>query len=67
MLPDFAGMSRVRLLSPGSENPMAAAGIAHHHRTDAVFHANRHFTDIERDGIRALEGRGLARAVGRVG
>lgn len=71
MLPDFAGMSRVRLLSPGSENPMAAAGIAHHHRTDAIFHANRHFADIEADGIQSLERRGLprgpARAIAHVG
>jgi hypothetical protein len=69
MLPDFASMSRTRIR--GAEDPLVAAGIAFHHRTDDVFHGTETFLGIQIRGADELEARGLgrgpARAVAHVG
>ena len=69
MLPDFASMSRARLV--GAEDPGVEAGIGFHHRTDDAFHSTPTFVRLNEDGAQSLEARGLgrgpARAVAHVG
>ena len=69
MLPDFAGMVRVRL--PESEHPELASGIAFHHATDEVFHDCPSFRELTSRAFDSLRGlgmaRGAARAVAHVG
>lgn len=69
MLPDFASMSRARLV--GADHPRVSAGIALHHRTDEVFHGAPTFVALNEGGAANLEARGLgrgpARAVAHVG
>ena len=69
MLPDFVSMARSR--PRRVDDPVVAAGVQHHLRTDDVFHAAPAFL-AHCEGIRAeLEARGVnwgaARAVGHVG
>ncbi len=69
MLPDFASITRARFA--GSNDANIEAGVAHHHKVDAVFHATDDFVllcdlSAERmlaDGVR----RGTARAVAHIG
>lgn len=69
MLPDFASMSRARLVMP--TDATLAAGVALHHRTDDAFHSAPPFvrlctrwgSELERRGF----GWGAARAVAHVG
>jgi hypothetical protein len=69
MLPDFASMSRTRLLGAG--DPRVAEGIALHHQTDEAFHGAPTFLELYVSGTEDLEARGLgrgpARAVAHVG
>lgn len=69
MLPDFASMSRARLIE--AEHPTVAAGVAFHHATDHVFHGAPTFVDLYERGTSQLEAAGLdrgpARAVAHVG
>ncbi len=69
MLPDFAGMAGVRLLSVG--DPELAAGVRLHHRTDDVFHGAPVFSALVQEAISTLTARGVergpARAVGHIG
>jgi acyl carrier protein phosphodiesterase len=69
MLPDLTGMMSVRLR--GATDPELAAGIHHHHATDAAFHAAPAFVALCSQGgtllIAAGVGRGTARAVAHVG
>lgn len=70
VLPDVASMAGVRVQYQRLPEPMAA-GVRHHQRADAVFHAHPAF----RQGMAALRGDlaaaglagGAARAVGHVG
>lgn len=68
MLPDFAGMIGARLCA--ADDPELAAGIALHHRTDAVFHAAGAFTSLLHGMRDTLTSRGVprgtARAVGHI-
>jgi hypothetical protein len=70
MLPDFAGMARLRLATAPAD-PELARGIALHHRTDQVFHEARAFQELSQavvlDLTRQGVARGPARAVGHVG
>lgn len=69
MLPDFASMSRARLVMP--DEPALAAGVALHHRTDEAFHAAAPFVGLCTKWGAELERRGLtwgaSRAVAHVG
>lgn len=69
MLPDFASMSRTRVLEVS--HPELHAGVELHHRTDRVFHGTSHFAALCREATRALlergVGRGRAQAVAHVG
>jgi acyl carrier protein phosphodiesterase len=69
MLPDFAGMAGVRLLSIG--DPELEAGVRLHHRTDDVFHGAPAFSALVQETIATLTARGVergpARAVGHIG
>jgi hypothetical protein len=68
MLPDFASLSGVR---PEVVDPTVAAGVAHHHRADAAFHAAAPFQRLLADGVRSLResavSRGSARGAAHVG
>lgn len=69
MLPDFATMSGGRL--EDCEHDAVRAGVAHHHRTDAVFHAASTFVELcRRSAARLDRGSvrwGTARAVAHIG
>jgi hypothetical protein len=69
MLPDFATMVRARLDEP--TDPAIAAGVAHHHATDAAFHTMPAVLGLMRelDGRLAALGcaRGPRRAVAHIG
>jgi acyl carrier protein phosphodiesterase len=69
MLPDFATMVRSRL--GDAEDPDVAAGIAHHHATDATFHGMPAVLGLMReldDRLAALGcARGPRRAVAHIG
>jgi len=69
MLPDFATMVRVRLADP--TDTAIAAGIAHHHATDAAFHGMPAVLGLMReldDRLAALAcARGPRRAVAHIG
>jgi acyl carrier protein phosphodiesterase len=69
MLPDFAGMTRVRLAASAEES--VQAGIALHHATDQVFHDSEPFMALMAQAFQALTqlgvARGPARAVAHVG
>lgn len=69
MLPDFAGMARVRLAQSAHES--VQAGIALHHATDQVFHDSEPFMALVAQLFQALARRevprGPARAVAHVG
>lgn len=69
MLPDFASMCGGTLATP-TEEPLAA-GVALHHRTDAVFHHHRHVLELMGELherlLRAGCGRGPARAGSHIG
>lgn len=63
MLPDFAGMTRVRL-APIVEQSVGA-GVALHHETDQVFHDSEPFLALMAQAFTALTGRGVARGPAR--
>jgi hypothetical protein len=63
MLPDLAGMARLRLLE--LRDPELAAGVDLHHRTDAAFHAAPRFARLCAEASAALRGRGVARGPAR--
>ncbi len=63
MLPDFAGMARVRLAACDDES--VRAGIALHHATDDVFHALPSFTSLTTRTFEGLLARGTARGPAR--
>ncbi|HYO96255.1 MAG TPA: hypothetical protein VER33_17170 [Polyangiaceae bacterium] len=69
MLPDFAGMLRVR--APGLAGAGIARGVALHHATDAAFHTLPAFLTLMARAQRSLGEagvrRGPARAVAHVG
>ncbi len=68
MLPDFASMSGGRLGEVTDER--IAAGIQHHLRTDAVFHAAPTFIQLMRQSNERMSGSvrwGSARAVAHIG
>ncbi len=69
MLPDFAGMLRAR--PPQSSDPAVSRGIALHHQTDSVFHADPIFHMLNSDALSELSrlgmARGPARAVAHIG
>lgn len=56
MLPDFASMARVRLTTATGR---VAAGIEHHHRTDAHFHAAPDFVHLCREIAHELESKNI--------
>ncbi len=70
MLPDLVGMAGLRLPRDLPVGPLAA-GIAHHHATDAVFHADPTFIGLTQATLDRLSAlgvpRGPARAVAHVG
>lgn len=70
MLPDLASMAGLRLPRELPAGPLAE-GIAHHHLTDAVFHAEPSFVALTQSTLDLLCGRGVprgtARAVAHVG
>ena len=59
MLPDFATMVRARLAD--AEDPEVAAGIAHHHATDAAFHGMPAVLGLMRELDERLAALGCAR------
>ena len=59
MLPDFEHMCGTRLVSV--DDPDVAAGIACHHRVDAVFHAAPTFLALSKRARTELGARGLPR------
>lgn len=63
MLPDFATMCQARLVPP--RDPAVAAGVAHHHRTDAAFHRLPQFLALYKEATRRLGRAGLARGPAR--
>jgi acyl carrier protein phosphodiesterase len=63
MLPDLAGMARLRLLEV--RDPELAAGVALHQRTDAAFHALPCFARLCAEASRALRERGVERGPAR--
>lgn len=69
MLPDFASMSRARLL--GADDPRVSAGIEWHHATDDVFHRTATFVEVYVAGGEELERQGIDHgasiAIGHVG
>jgi hypothetical protein len=69
MLPDFATMSRSRVVEV--DHRELGAGVALHHSTDRVFHGTSHFAGLCREAVATLLARGLGRgrahAVGHVG
>lgn len=69
MLPDLLEMARLQLVCAGDAE--VEAGIAHHHRVDAVFHDLPTFVGLQREARRDLGGAGLRRgsalAVAHVG
>ncbi|MEM7434201.1 MAG: hypothetical protein AAF436_03545 [Myxococcota bacterium] len=69
MLPDFEGMTHVRVLEVRQE--ALRAGVALHHETDDAFHQSRVFVSLCRVGLDELTElgvrRGTARAVAHVG
>ncbi|MET0282882.1 MAG: hypothetical protein ABW352_00370 [Polyangiales bacterium] len=72
MLPDFAGMAGQRMVAAGADtDPVLAAGVALHHRTDEVFHAAPEFVALQQRTLDTLTPlgvpRGTARAVGHIG
>ena len=70
MLPDLVGMAGLRLPRDLPAGPLAA-GIAHHHATDAVFHSDATFVELTQATLDRLSAlgvpRGPARAVAHVG
>ena len=69
MLPDFASMVGCRIASVDAG--ALADGVAHHHHTDALFHASETFVDFQRRSCARLDAAGVrwgtARAVAHVG
>lgn len=69
MLPDFASMIGARL--DAQPDPRLAAGVAHHHATDAAFHHAPAVVGLMRDAEARLTARGVrrgpTRAVAHVG
>lgn len=69
MVPDFATMIGNRLTDPG--DGAVAEGIRHHHRTDDVFHCDRHFVELttlgEETSLEYGMGSGPSRALAHVG
>lgn len=69
MLPDLVAMAGLRFREVAAPEP--AAGVALHHRTDAVFHAAQGFAQLARETAKGLVSagmrRGPARAVAHVG
>jgi acyl carrier protein phosphodiesterase len=63
MLPDFASMIGLRFA--GVRDPALRDGVRLHERTDAAFHTAPAFAALYREGIEALESRGLARGPAR--
>jgi hypothetical protein len=63
MLPDFAGMIGLRIAA--LRDPALRDGARLHERTDTAFHASATFAAFYREGIEALESRGLARGAAR--
>jgi hypothetical protein len=61
MIPDFATMSGARVAEGEPHDPEVAAGIAHHHATDATFHRMAAVTALMRDLDTLLVERGCAR------
>jgi len=59
MLPDFEHMCGTRL--DGVDDPEVAAGIACHHRVDAVFHSAPTFLSLSKRAREQLGARGLPR------
>jgi hypothetical protein len=68
MWPDFSGILG---LKAASTHAGVHAGVAFHHRVDAVFHRERHFVTLQRLALERLQRhgvpRGPARAVAHVG
>jgi acyl carrier protein phosphodiesterase len=63
MLPDFAGMARVRLHESAHDG--VNAGIALHHATDQVFHDSEPFIALMAQAFESLTARGVARGPAR--
>jgi hypothetical protein len=63
MLPDLAGMARLRLCEV--RDPELAAGVVLHHRTDAAFHALPGFIGLASEAAAGLRERGVARGPAR--
>lgn len=63
MLPDFQTMLRTQ--SELSRSPRVAEGVAHHHRTDADFHARAAFIELVATGVGELRRAGVARGAAR--
>jgi len=63
MLPDLAGMARLRLVEVRDRE--LAAGVALHHRTDAAFHASPSFVRLYATASAALRRRGVERGPAR--
>jgi hypothetical protein len=59
MLPDFATMANARVTAIA--DPEIDAGVALHHRTDAVFHRSTVFVQLCRAGAAVLRARGPGR------
>jgi acyl carrier protein phosphodiesterase len=64
MVPDFASLAGVR---PEVVDPIVAAGVAHHHRVDAVFHDAEPFVRLLIEGGSALRAAGVPRGGARGG
>jgi hypothetical protein len=59
MVPDFASLAGVRPCE--IVDPIVAAGVAHHHRADGVFHDAEPFRRLLREGASALRAAGVPR------
>jgi acyl carrier protein phosphodiesterase len=64
MVPDFVALAGVR---PEVVDPVVAAGVAHHHRVDAVFHDAEDFRRLLVEGGSALRAEGVPRGGARGG
>jgi hypothetical protein len=62
MLPDLAHLARA---VPRTLTAPLAAGVEHHHRTDAAFHDRPVFRSLVAGSVRLLEGGGLSRGGAR--
>ena len=63
MLPDLSAMLGFRI--PPSSDLLVTAGVALHHRTDAVFHETRAFVELSRWARVELSASGMSRGPAR--